>query len=144
MNAMFLFVNFIFTWIFLLPAYLIRFVFVKKPISKRKSFFISAVVYMIQALLSIAIQESQNMQNSKVGPAVFLVAFISYKMLRSSFSPKTEEMETKKNRIKVEKNQKADGASEEKHKNIYTFFQKNNVKKSDCYWNHSFIYWFFY
>lgn len=124
-----LFVNFIFTWSFLLPAYLIRFVFVKKPISKSKSFFISAVVYMIQALLSITIQESQNVQNSKVGPAVFLVAFISYKMLRSSYSPETEEMETNKNRIKVEKIQKTDGAGEKKHKNIYTFFKKLMSKK---------------
>jgi len=129
MNAISLFVNFILTWSFLLPAYLIRFVFVKKPISKSKSFIISAVVYMIQALLSIAVQDSQNIQNSKVGPAVFFVAFVSYKMLRSTFSPKAEEMETKKNRIKAEEIHKTDEAVEKKYKNIYTFVKKIMSKK---------------
>lgn len=119
MNKISLLINFILTWIFLLPAYLIRFVFVKKPISKNKSLAVSAIVYMIQALLSIVAQDSQNIKNPKIGPAVFLVAFISYKMLRSNSSSKVDKRKTVKNKKKAGK----------QSNNINTFTKKIMLKK---------------
>lgn len=76
--------SFIFTWIFgLIIPVLLRFVFLKKPISKPVALSIVVVIYIVQLGVAIGLGSEGNHF------ALILVSFISYKIMRKGLKEKT-------------------------------------------------------
>ena len=83
--------SFVFTWILgLLPAYLIRFKLSKKPLKKRFAIPIVFIVWVVHAIISLAIKYASDSE-PRLSSVLGLVALVSYFIL------------TKKNNEKVEK-----------------------------------------
>lgn len=78
------------TWVLgLLPAYLIRFKFYKKPLKKRFAIPITFIVWLTHMVTSLAIQYASGLEPKPSG-ALNIVALVSYMILIKKNNEKTE------------------------------------------------------
>lgn len=83
----------LFTWgLGLLIPILIRFVFLKRPLSGGLSFLIVFITYLIQFSIPYLIGDIESEDRPRI--ALILVAFVAYKILRKKVSNKTNDKES--------------------------------------------------
>lgn len=82
--------SFIFTWIIgLLPAYLIRYVFIKHPLKKRYAIPLVFIFWTTHFIISAVIKDLAGV-NSSPSPVLGLVALISYLILTRKLKNETK------------------------------------------------------